>query len=86
MLRDLPSTQVQRDPLFLIVSGWFFTHAGQLVLTLVSTYLLAILNDTMKVPWIMFLSLSFFGNLIKTLGAYFQFKSMKAVNEKTARI
>jgi hypothetical protein len=86
MLKDLPSTQVQRDPLFLIVSGWFFTHAGQLVLTLVSTYLLAILNDTMNIPWIMFLSLSFFGNLVKTVGAYFQFRNMKAASENTARI
>jgi hypothetical protein len=86
MLKELPSIQVQKDPLFLIVSGWFFTHAGQVVLTLVSTYMLSILKDNMQVLWLMFLFLNFFGNLIKTVGAYFQFKIMKAEKAQPARI
>jgi hypothetical protein len=86
MLKDLPSVQVQRDPLFLIVSGWFITHAGQVVLTLVSTYMLSILKDNMQILWIMFLLLSFLGNVIKTLGAYFQFKIIKGEKTQAARI
>jgi hypothetical protein len=86
MLKDLPSIQVQRDPLFLIVSGWFFMSAGQVVLTLVSTYMLSILNDNMEVLWIMFLILNLLGNLIKAVGAYFQHKAMKASRKEPIRI
>jgi hypothetical protein len=85
MLKELPSIQVQKDPLFLIVSGWFFTFAGQVVLTLVSTYMLSILNDNMEVLWIMFLILNMLGNFIKALGAYFQFKLMKRSTAEPAR-
>jgi hypothetical protein len=85
-LKESPSIQVQKDPLFLIVSGWFFTHAGQVVLTIVSAYMLSVLNDNMEVLWTMFLALNLLGNFIKAVGAYFQFKLMKTGNAQAIRV
>ena len=78
LLKDLPTIKVHLDPLFLIVSGWFFTYAGKLVLNLISEYFITVLQDNMVIMWSIFNVLTIIGNIIVSIGAYLQWKTAKA--------
>jgi hypothetical protein len=77
LLRELPTFQVQKDPLFWIVSGFLFSYAGILVINSVTHYLIHVAKDNLIIVWTMHNFLSLIGILIITFGVYIKFTFLK---------
>jgi hypothetical protein len=72
LILELPTNRVQELPLFWIISSFFFTHAGKLVLEIVSYYMTTIMKDNLMVLWTLHNILTIFGLLALTWGVWLQ--------------
>lgn len=77
LLKELPTFQVQKDPLFWVVSGFLFSYAGKLVIQSVTHYLIHIANDNLVIVWTMHNILTIVGNMIIMYGVYIQYLRFK---------
>jgi hypothetical protein len=80
MLKELPTLQVQKDPLFIIISALFFSFAGKFILYLVMHYFINELKDNLLLLWTIHNWLTIIANLIITVGCYLQYKSLKEMS------
>ncbi|NOT75128.1 MAG: hypothetical protein HOP08_09390 [Cyclobacteriaceae bacterium] len=51
LIQDLPTTQIQRLPMFWINAGFLIYYAGTIVLFIISDYLINVKNDPMISYW-----------------------------------
>jgi hypothetical protein len=78
LLKELPTFQVQKDPLFWVVSGFLFSCAGKLVIQSVTHYLIHVAKDNLIIVWTMHNFLSIIGTLLITYGVYIKLKYGKS--------
>jgi hypothetical protein len=76
LLRDLPAEQVYHLPLFWVVSAFFFTKSGKLVLYSVIQYLRH-LQDNLVALWMVHNSLTVIENLLLLYGVWLQYRSIR---------
>jgi hypothetical protein len=77
LLKELPSQQLQKLPVFWIVSGIFFSHAGQLSISATTNYLIQVANDNMIVGWMIHYSLTIIANILIAYGVWVNYKQLK---------
>jgi hypothetical protein len=70
LLKELPAQQLQRLSLFWIVSGFFFSYAGKMVIYAVTHFLVHFERDNMIVVWSFHNFLSIVGNVIIAYGVW----------------
>jgi hypothetical protein len=70
LLKELPTSRIQDLPLFWIISAFFFTYSGKLVLMMVTNYMVTVLNDNLMVLWTLHNGLSALGLIILIRGAW----------------
>lgn len=78
LIREMPSDEILKLPLFWLCAGLFFTSAGKLILYGVTNYLISILNDNLIVLWSIHNLISIFGSIIIAVGAWLYFKQAKS--------
>ncbi|MBT1697281.1 hypothetical protein KK083_10365 [Fulvivirgaceae bacterium PWU4] len=69
LLKELPTQQIQKLPLFWIVSGFFFSYAGKLVIYAITHYMIAIGDDFILIS-IFHVSLTLIAYLIMAVGVW----------------
>lgn len=79
LLRELPTQQIQKLPLFWIASALFFTYSGKLVVYAVAHYLSHVLKDNLIILWSLHNLLSVIGNLLIAWGTWLQLKKLNVV-------
>jgi hypothetical protein len=77
MLKELPTHQLQKDPLFWIVSGFFFSYSGKLAIYSVTHYLITILDDNMIIVWTIHNFLTLVSNICIIYAAYLRTHNSK---------
>lgn len=73
LLKELPTQQIQKLPLFWIVSGFFFSYAGKLVIYAITHYMIAIGDDFILIS-IFHVSLTLIAYLIMAVGVWLNHK------------
>jgi hypothetical protein len=74
LMKELPSFQLQKNPLFWVVSAFFFSYAGKLVIYTVTHYLVNVLGDNMLIVWSTHNFLTILGNLVISVGVFLKFQ------------
>lgn len=77
LLKELPTQQLQHLPHFWIISGFFFSYAGKMVIYAVTHFLIHFEKDDMIVVWTFHNFLSLIGNVIIAYGAWLNFKHIR---------
>ena len=77
LLKELPAQQLQQLPSFWIISGFFFSYAGKMVIYTVTHFLIHFEKDNMIVVWSFHNFLSLLGNAIIAYGAWLNFKQIR---------
>jgi hypothetical protein len=85
LLRDLPTENLYQLPLFWIVSGFFFTKSGKIVLYTVIQYLMDHHQDNLMYLWIMHNSLTIIENSMLVYGAWLQLKIIHRAPQSMSR-
>jgi hypothetical protein len=80
LLRDLPTQQLQKLPLFWIVAGFFFTYAGKLVVYTVTDYLIRFQDNDLEVIWTFHNFLTVIANLLIGYGAWLNHKKLRSTS------
>jgi hypothetical protein len=80
LLRDLPAQQLQRLPMFWIISGFFFSNAGKLVIYTVTHYLIHFVQDNMIIVWSFHNFLTIIANLLIGYGAWLNHKQLRSTS------
>lgn len=73
LLKELPTQQIQKLPLFWIVSGFFFSYAGKLVIYAITHYMIAMGDDFVLIS-IFHVSLTLIAYLIMAVGVWLNYK------------
>jgi hypothetical protein len=73
LLRELPTQQIQKLPLFWIVSGFFFSYSGKLVIYAITHYMIAMGNDFILIS-IFHVSLTLIAYLTMAVGVWLNYK------------
>lgn len=74
LLKELPTKKIQDLPLFWVISAFFLTTAGKLVIYAFREYLINIFNDDLIFLWSLHNFLSVLGNLLIGFGVWLQYK------------
>jgi hypothetical protein len=74
LLKELPTQQIHKLPLFWIVSSYFFSYSGKLVVYAITHYMIS-LGDNFMVPSIFQFFLTLVANLIAAVGVWLYHKS-----------
>src|SRR5690606_15151869 len=77
ILRELPTQKIQTLPLFWIISAYFVTNAGKLVVYTFKEYLITIFNDNLIILYILHSILSLIWTFLLAWGAWLQYKQLK---------
>ena len=85
LLRELPTQQLHRLPFFWIVSGFFFTYAGKLVVYTVTHYLTHFAADDLIIIWSFHNFLTIIANLLIGYGAWLNHKQLKSTSLSLSR-
>jgi hypothetical protein len=80
LLQDLPAQQLQRHSAFWIVSAFFFTYSGKLVIFAVVHYLIHYERDTTLLPWIFHNFLTIIANILLAYGAWVNHRQLKSTS------
>lgn len=75
LIKELPIQQINKLPLFWIVSGFFFSYSGKLVIYVVSHYLINARGDNMIIAWTFHNFLTIPGNALILVGVLLQNRS-----------
>lgn len=70
LIKELPTSRIHDLPLFWVISSFFFTHAGKLVLNIVSHYMMTIMKDNLMVLWTVHNMLTMVGLVALTKGVW----------------
>lgn len=73
LLKELPTQQIHKLPLFWIVSSFFFSYSGKLVIYAITHYMISMGNNFM-VPSIFQGFLTLIANLIVAVGVWLNYK------------
>lgn len=76
LIKELPTQQISKLPLFWVISGFFFSYAGKLVIYGVSHYLIHTLEDNLIVIWAFHNFLTIVGNILITVGVLLQYRRL----------
>jgi hypothetical protein len=80
LLMELPAQQLQKFPMFWIVSGIFFSHAGKLAIYAVTHYLIHFVKDNLIIVWSFHNFLTIIGNLVIAYGAWLNHKQLRSTS------
>jgi hypothetical protein len=80
LLKELPAQQLQKLPLFWIVSGFFFTYAGKLAIFSVAHYLIHFERDDLVILWSIYNMLSIIGNILIAYGAWLNHRQLRSTS------
>jgi hypothetical protein len=78
LLSELPTQQLHRLPMFWIISAFFFSYAGKLVIYTVSHYMIHFERDDLIIIWSFHNFLTIVGNLIIAYGAWLNHKQLRS--------
>jgi len=73
LLKELPTQQIHKLPLFWIVSSYFFSYSGKLVIYAITHYMIS-MGDDFMVPSIFQVILTLVANLIVAVGVWLNYK------------
>jgi hypothetical protein len=76
LLKELPTQQLHKMPLFWIISGFFFSFAGKLVVYTVTQYLVTYLGDNLIFVWSFHILLTIIANLLIAYGTWLNYKQI----------
>jgi hypothetical protein len=79
LLKELPTQQLQRLPLFWIISALFFSYAGKLAIYAVSHYLVHIVQDNLIFVWSFHNFLSIICNLVIAYGTWLNVRQLQSI-------
>jgi len=85
LLKELPTQQLHKLPLFWIVSAFFFTYAGKLVVYTVTHYLTHFEDDDLRIIWTFHNFLTIIVNLLIGYGAWINHKQLKSTSLSLSR-
>lgn len=80
LIKELPSVQLQRFPLFWVVSAFFFSYAGKLAIYTVTHYLIHFVKDNMVLVWSFHNFLTIIANLLIGYGAWLNHKQLRSTS------
>lgn len=75
LMVELPSTHLQRMPMFWFNSGFLIYYAGALILFIFTSYIINVLKDNLLSYWIFHNLLNIFEHLIVLVGLYFDLRT-----------
>ena len=78
LLQDLPTQQLHKLPLFWIISAFFFSFAGKMVIYTFSHYLVNYVGDDLNIVWTFHNFLTVIGNLVIAYGAWLNWVQIKS--------
>jgi hypothetical protein len=76
LLKELPAQQLHTMPLFWIVSGFFFSYSGKLVVYTTTHYLVTYIKDNLIFVWTFHILLSIIANLLIAYGTWLNHKQI----------
>jgi hypothetical protein len=76
LLKELPTQQLHTMPLFWIVSGFFFSFSGKLVVYTTTHYLVTYIKDNLIFVWSFHILLSIIANLLIAYGTWLNLKQI----------
>lgn len=76
LLRELPAQQLHMMPLFWIISGFFFSYSGKLVVFTATHYLVNYIRDNLIIVWSFHVLLSIIANLLIAYGTWLNHKQI----------
>lgn len=76
LLKELPAQQLQRMPHFWIISGFFFSYSGKLVIYSATYYLITFIQDNLVIVWTIHNLLTTFANLLITYGVWLNHREL----------
>jgi hypothetical protein len=76
LLKELPAQQLHTMPLFWIVSGFFFSYSGKLVVFTTTHYLVTYIKDNLIFVWSFHNLLSIIANLLIAYGTWLNLKQI----------
>jgi hypothetical protein len=77
LLKQLPSERVQLLPAFWVVCGFFISTSGKLIIFTVSSYMIKVMPENLRLLVIIHNLLSILGNLLIIYGLWLQFKQFR---------
>jgi hypothetical protein len=80
LLKDLPTQQLHKLPLFWIISALFFSYAGKLVIYTFSHYLVHYVGDDLGIIWLFHNFLTIIGNVVIAYGAWLNHKQLRSTS------
>jgi hypothetical protein len=80
LLRELPAQDLQKLPLFWVVSAFFFSNAGKLAIYTVTHYLIHFVKDNLIIVWSFHNFLTIIGNLLIAYGAWLNHKQLRSTS------
>jgi hypothetical protein len=80
LLKELPAQQLQKLPLFWIVSGFFFSYSGKLVVYSVTHYLIHFEQDDLVIVWSFHNFLAIIADLLIGYGAWLNHKQLRSTS------
>jgi hypothetical protein len=80
LLKELPAQQVQRLPMFWIVSAFFFTYAGKLAIFAVTHYLIHFEGDNLIILWSLHNLLTIISNVLIGYGAWLNHRQLRSTS------
>lgn len=80
LIVELPTQQLQRLPLFWIISAFFLSYAGKLVIYTTTYYLIHFEGDDLTIIWSFHNLLTIIGNFLIGYGAWLNHKQLKSTS------
>ncbi len=77
LMRDLPTTEITRYPMFWVVAAFIFFFAGTFILSLSRDYLVAVLKDDLLLLWTARNFFRFFFCLVVSYGLWLDLRLVK---------
>jgi hypothetical protein len=78
LMIELPSTHLQRMPMFWINSAYLIYYAGALILFVFTSYIVDVLKDNLVVYWIFHNTLSIIQHLLILIGVWYDLRNLSA--------
>lgn len=76
LLRELPEQQLHTMPLFWVISGFFFSYSGKLVVFTATHYLVNYIGDNLVIVWSFHVLLTIIANLLIAYGTWLNHKQI----------
>jgi hypothetical protein len=80
LLKDLPTEHVMALPLFWIMSAFFFSQSGKLVIFSVTNYMVEYLKDNLAIVWTFHNFLTIIANVLISYGLWLKHKQLRSTS------